>query len=172
MMVWVPELAREPTVSLRVDVPVPVMDEGLKLAVTLLGRPLADKVTAELNPPETVLLIVEVPELPLDTVTEVGEALRVKLALAGAVTVRLTVAVCEMVPFGPEPEPVTVIVDVPVAAVEATVMVMVEVPPEVVMDVGLKPTVTPEGWPAAVKPTAELKPFTKVTVIVEVPALP
>ena len=37
VMVWVPELAREPTVSLRVDVPVPVMDEGLKATVTLLG---------------------------------------------------------------------------------------------------------------------------------------
>jgi hypothetical protein len=100
-MVWVPELARELTVSLRVDVPVPVMDGGLKLAVTLLGRPLADKVTAELNPPETVLVIVEVPELPLDTVTEVGEALRVKLALAGAVTVRVTVVVLTVDPAVP-----------------------------------------------------------------------
>ena len=40
------------------------------------------------------------------------------------------------------------------------------------MDVGLKPTVTPVGWPDAVKATAESKPFTKATVIVEVPELP
>jgi hypothetical protein len=49
VMVLVPVLARELTVSLSVDVPVPgaPMDVGLKLAVTLLGRPLADSAIAE-----------------------------------------------------------------------------------------------------------------------------
>ena len=66
-----------------------------------------------------------------------------------------TVVVCVM----PPPVPVTVIVYVPVAVVEATVMVMVEVPePGAVMDAGLKLTVTPVGWPVAVKSIAELKP--------------
>ena len=50
-------------------------------------------------------------------------------------------------------------------------MVMVELPVPV-MDVGLKPTVTPVGWPFALKFTAELKPFTTVEVIVELPTLP
>ena len=40
------------------------MDVGLKLAVTLDGRPVADKAIAELKPPETVVVIVDVPELP------------------------------------------------------------------------------------------------------------
>ena len=169
MMVWVPELARELTVSLRVDVPVPVMDVGLKLAVTLFGRPLADKATAELNPPETVLVIVEVPELPLDTVTEVGEALRVKLALAGAVTVRVTVHVCVM----PPPTPLTVIGYVPVAMVEATVKVRSELPePGARMGLVPKPADTPVGRPDADKVIAALKPLTRVVVIVDVPLLP
>lgn len=86
-------LARVVVLRVRVDVPVPVMDVGLKLAVTPDGSLLADKVTAELNPPETVLVIVEVTELPRTTLTEVGDALRAKLAPAGAVTVRVTVVV-------------------------------------------------------------------------------
>ena len=77
--------------NLRVDVPVPVMDAGLRLAVTSAGKPLAEKATAESNPPVTVLVIVVLPELPLRTLTEVGEALRVKPPVTGAVTVRLTV---------------------------------------------------------------------------------
>jgi len=145
------------------------MDVGLKLAVTPLGSPLADKATAELKPPEIVLVIVEVPELPLRTLIEVGDALSVKLALAGAVTVRLTVVVC----VTPPPTPLTVIVYVPVAVVEATVMVMVEVPePGAAIEVGLKPTVTPDGWPVADRAIAESKPPETVVVMVDVPLLP
>ena len=72
-------------------------------------------------------MIVEVPELALDTVTEVGEALRVKLALAGAVTVRADRGRLRNGSMRPVPA-VTVIGYVPVAVVEATVMVMVELP--------------------------------------------
>lgn len=167
VMVRVPVVARVVVLSVRVEVPVPVIEVGLKVAVTPDGRPLADKVTAELNPPETVLVIVEVPELPPVTVIDVGEALRVKLALAGAVTVRLTVVVSTRLPL----VPVTVTVYVPVAVVEATVKVRVEVPVPV-MEVGLKPTVTPVGWPLAVKATAELNPPVTVLVIVVPPLLP
>jgi len=166
-MVWVPVLALLLTVSLRVDVPVPVMDVGLKVEVTPDGRPLAVKVTAELNPPVTVLVIVEVPELPLDTVIEVGEAVRVKLALAGAVTVSVTEVVCTRLPL----VPVTVIGNVPVVAVEATVKVRVEVPAPV-MGLVPKPAVTPDGRVDVVKVIAESKPFTTVLVIVDVPVLP
>ena len=80
-----------------------------------------------------------------------------------------TVVVCVTLP----PVPVTVIVYVPVAVVEATVMVMVEVPePGAAMDVGLKLTVTPVGWPVADKAIAELKPPETAVVIVDVPLLP
>jgi hypothetical protein len=153
VVVYVPLRARELTVSLRVDVPDPgaAMDAGLKLAVTPLGIPLADKATAESKPPVMVLVMVELPELPLDMVSEVGDALRVKLAPAWAVTVKETVVVC----VTPPPVPLTVIVYVPVAAVEATAMPIVDVPePGAAKDVGLKLTVTPVGWPVADKAIA------------------
>src|SRR5271170_1272282 len=52
-------------------------------------------------------------------------------------------------------------------------MVIVDVPePGTAMDVGLKLTVTPAGWPLAVKATAESKPPATVVVMVEVPLLP
>jgi hypothetical protein len=62
---------------------------------------------------------------------------------------------------------------VPVAVVEATVIVMVELPePGAAMEVGLKLTVTPAGWPAADKLTDELKPPEMAVAIVDVPLLP
>ena len=49
-----------------VDLPEPgaAIDAGLKLTVTPVGAPEAVKATAPLNPPETVLVIVLVPEAP------------------------------------------------------------------------------------------------------------
>ena len=76
---------------------------GLKLTVTPLGCPEADNVTALLNPPETVVEMVEVPELPCTTLTEVGKAEILKLG--GTTTVSVTVVVC----VTPPPVPVTVI---------------------------------------------------------------
>jgi hypothetical protein len=76
---------------------------GLKLTVTPLGCPGADNVTALLNPPETVVEMVEVPELPCATLTEVGVAEMAKLG--GTTTVSVTVVVC----VRPPPVPVTVI---------------------------------------------------------------
>jgi len=56
---------------------------------------------------------------------------------------------------------------------EPVLTVIVDVPePGAAMDVGLKLTVTPEGWPVADKAIAELKPFSAAVVIVEVPELP
>ena len=96
-----------------------------------------------MKPPEIAVVILEVPVLPLPTVMDVGEALTVKLG-AVPVTVRVTVA-CEVM----LPEvPVTVMGYVPVAVLEATVIVIVEVPAPVI-EVGLKPTVTPVGCPLA-----------------------
>ena len=55
------------------------MDEGLKPAVTPEGSPDADRAIAELNPPETVVVMVDLPVLPCATETEVGEVDSVKL---------------------------------------------------------------------------------------------
>jgi hypothetical protein len=89
-----------------VDEPEPgaAIEVGLKLAVTPVGAPEAESETAELNPPETVVLIVDVPELPCSTEMLPGELDIAKSGVVAAVTVRLTVVVCVF----PPPEPVTV----------------------------------------------------------------
>ena len=52
-------------------------------------------------------------------------------------------------------------------------MLMVELPePGAAIDAGLKLTVTPAGWPDAVKAMAELKPPEIPVVIVDVPLPP
>jgi hypothetical protein len=84
------------------DVPEPsaAMEVGAKLTVTPLGWPVVDKAIDELNPPETDVVIVELPWLPCTTETEVGEAEMVKFAGIEAVTVRLTAALLVRPPPG------------------------------------------------------------------------
>lgn len=66
--------------NVAVDVPDPgdAIEVGLKPTVTPVGWPVADNATAELNPPETVVVMVELPELPRTTLAVVGEAASVK----------------------------------------------------------------------------------------------
>lgn len=71
----------EATVMFMVELPAPVIDVGLKLTVTPEGCPEAVKLIAELNPPLTVLVIVELPLLPRTIDTEDGEAERLKSGL-------------------------------------------------------------------------------------------
>lgn len=52
---------------------------GLKVTVTRDGTLLADRLIADLKPPEIAVVIVEFPELPLVTETDEGDALIVKL---------------------------------------------------------------------------------------------
>jgi hypothetical protein len=139
---------------------------GLKLTVTLLGSPVADKAMLELKPPETVVVMVEWPELPGLMVREVGDALMVKLGLV-PVTVSETVVVSTVLPE----VPFTVMLYVPGAVDEDTVTVIVELPAPVI-EVGLKVTVTPLGCPLADKAMVPLKPPVTALVMVEVPALP
>jgi hypothetical protein len=74
-----------------VEVPLPgaAIDVGLKVTVTPVGWPLALNATAESKEPVMALVMVEVPLLPCATVTDVGEAERLKLA--GALTTWETV---------------------------------------------------------------------------------
>jgi hypothetical protein len=94
-MLDVPLIAVLPTVNVKVELPLPgaAMDAGLKLAVTPVGRPEAERETAELKPPLTVVEIVVLPELPWITERLAGDALSVKLGDAAAFTVRATVVV-------------------------------------------------------------------------------
>jgi hypothetical protein len=102
VIVWVPAAVVEATARVKVDVPVPVMEAGLKLAVTPLGWPLAVKVTAESKPSRKVEVMVDLPLLPCTTVTEAGDAERVKV---GDVTAGAR-ALSRPVPLG-LPQPVT-----------------------------------------------------------------
>ena len=100
VMLYVPATVDEATFIVMVEVPFPVIEVGLNPMVTPVGWPLALKVTAELKPPDTVLVIVEVPEPPCATVTEAGEAERVK---PGGSTVPVS-ALIRPAPFGlPQP---------------------------------------------------------------------
>jgi len=142
------------------------MELGVNVTVWAFPAPESDKVIAELKPPEIVVVIVAVPVPPLETVTDVGDALMAKLGVA-LVTFRVTVVVSVVLPE----VPITAMLYVPVTVVGATVMVMVEVPAPVIA-VGVKPMVTPVGWPLVDNEMEELKPPVTVLVIVEVPDLP
>src|SRR6188768_3787093 len=66
VMVEVPTAAVEPTVIVIVDVPEPgaAIDDGLKETVTPEGAPEADSAMALLKPPDTAVVMVELPEEP------------------------------------------------------------------------------------------------------------
>lgn len=108
VMVYVPVAVVDATARVNVDVPEPgaAIDVGLRVAVTPVGWPVAVRATAESKPPETAVVIVELPLPPCATETEVGEAATVKAATGAEVTVREMAAVCVML----SPEPDTVIV--------------------------------------------------------------
>ncbi len=94
----------EDTATIMVEVPAPgaAMDMGLKLTVTPVRRPDAERATAELKPPEMAIVMVDVPLLPCATEIELGEAETVNVAVAGMAPS----ASIRPVPFG-LPQPVT-----------------------------------------------------------------
>src|SRR5437773_2137221 len=75
-MVYVPVAVVAPTVIVIVELPEPgaAIELGLKLTVVPAGCPEADSATAELNPPDTVVVMVEVPEPPWTMDFDVGFA--------------------------------------------------------------------------------------------------
>jgi hypothetical protein len=167
--VAVPTAAEDDAVSVSTEVALP-FEGGVtgfveNAAVTPLGNPLALRVVAELNPPVLVTVIVLVPLLPCVTVTEVGDALTLKLGDVDEFTVSAMVVVAVRLPD----VPVIVTVAVPVVAVllAVRVSVLVEV-------VGFVPNaaVTPLGKPDAAKFTLPENPPRSVTVIVLVPLPP
>src|SRR5262249_41803143 len=121
---------------------VPVVEAGVKLAVTPLGNPLALKATL-LVKMARVIVVVLVPFAPRFTVRLAGFAESVKSGVVGAVTVRTNVV--ERV--SPPPAPLMVTLAVPVAAVPDVAIVNVLPPP--VVEAGLNVAVTPLGNPVA-----------------------
>ena len=82
-------MAVEAAVKVRVEEPAPVIEVGLKAAVTPVGNPLAASVTLELKPPVTVSVTVEVPVLPAVTLAAVAAS--EKLGVTPAETVNESV---------------------------------------------------------------------------------
>ena len=74
-----------------VEAPEPgaAIDDGLKVTVTPVGCPEALSATALLKPPETVVVMFELPELPAETEVAVGDAATVNAGVP-AVTVTAT----------------------------------------------------------------------------------
>ncbi len=144
----------------------PVVGFVPKDAVTPLGKPDAASVTLPENPPAGSTAIVLVPAAPPCVMeTLAGEADRVKLGDASAVTLSETVVLALRLPE----VPVMVTVAAPVAAEELAVNVSALEP-----EVGLVPkdAVTPLGKPDAANVTVPENPPAPSTVIVLVPAAP
>ena len=158
----VPAVATLLAVSVNV-LAVPVAGFGLKVAVTLLGRPDTDKLTLLLKPNSGVTVMVLVPELPCGIVRVLGEAERVKLG--APFTVSASVVVFVKFPA----VPVMVTDTGPMVAVLLAVSVRVLV---VVAGFQLNKEVTPAGRPEILKLTLLLKPSCGVTVIVVVLLVP
>jgi hypothetical protein len=84
-----------------VELPEPLTEVGLRLAVPPVGAPEALKLTLPVKPFCAVTVIVLVPLFPCVTVTLVGDADRVKFGCATAFTVRLKVVVWVKLPDVP-----------------------------------------------------------------------
>lgn len=171
VMVKVPILAFRFTLTVIVELPLPVppaglIDLGLKLMATPLSGTDPDREIAEREPLVTVAMIVDEPELPLEMVSDVGDALIVKAGAAEG-TVSVTVVVSMMLPE----VPVTVMVYVPEAVPDGTFTVMIEVSvPE--MDDGLKLAEGPVGDEEPVRTIVPVNPPLGANEMVEVPELP
>jgi hypothetical protein len=134
----------------------PVVEEGLKLAVTPLGNPLALKATLSVMPARLIVIALVTLGPPRLIVRLGGLAESVKL---GAATVMANVV--ERV--RPPPTPVMVTVAAPRAAVLDAVRVSVLLPP--VVEAGLKLAVTPLGNTPTLKATLLVK-LARLIVIV------
>ena len=100
VMVREPVAALRLTVMVMVEDPVPVMDVGLKLTVTREPLTVPLRLTGELNPPLTVLVMVTFPVLPGETLRDDGDVAKLKPELV-LVTVTFTVVVSTVLPEVP-----------------------------------------------------------------------
>ena len=82
-----------------VDDPEPVTEVGLKVPVTPVGRPLTERLTAELNPFKAVTAGVKLVAAPWTTVCVLGEAASEKLG--AKLTTSVTGADCVRLPLVP-----------------------------------------------------------------------
>ncbi len=155
------------TVSVLVMLPLAagVTGSALNDAVTPLGRPVADSVTALAKLFCELSVMALVPVAPCVTVIAAGEAVTPKFGVAAALTVSAIVVLADSVPD----VPAIVTVAVPVVAVALAVKLSTLEPVA-----GLVPNaaVTPLGSPVADNVTLPENPPVSATVIVLVAAAP
>lgn len=103
VIVWFPINAFLLTLTVMIELPEPgaAMELGLKVTVCRPPSPVADKEIGESKPPDTKVVIVEVPEPGLVTLIVAGDALRVKPSDVAPLTVNDTVAVSVVLPDFP-----------------------------------------------------------------------
>lgn len=140
----------------------PVVGLVPKAAVTPLGKPEADSVTAPVKPPVSVTVIVSVVLEPCVTEADEDDGASVKPAVPVPV-VNARVAECVIEPSVPTSDMFVVPAGVLVCEKKFTVTVPLEF-----NDEGAKLAETPEGKPLALSDTLPVNPPTKVTVIVAV----
>jgi hypothetical protein len=148
--------------AVKVRVLVPVVDAGLKLAVTPAGKPLAARATVPVKQLLDATVIVLLPVAPWATVRLAGLADSEKSGCWAAVTVSAIVVVWVRFPL----VPVTVTLAVPTTAELEAVKVTVLLP---VVDAGLKLAVTPAGKPLALRATLPVNPPNGATLTVLLP---
>src|SRR6266404_3247515 len=157
--VRVPVVALLFTVTVKVELPDPATEVGLKVAVTRAGNPLTLRLTVPVNPLTAPIVTVYLPVAPRATVRLAGETEIVKSGL-GPCTTRVTVVEWDNVPL----VPVMVKGNVPAGVVVLVVTLSVELPE--VNEVGLKVAVAPAGNPVTLKLTVPVNPLKGVTVAV------
>lgn len=165
VIVWLPVVARRPTVIVMLVLPAPVIVVVPKLTEFWLPSPEADSVIGESKPPVALVVIVTCPELLRAIEIVLGLALTEKPAVV-PVTVSVYVVVSTMLPD----VPVIVIGYVPGVTVDPTVIVMLVDPAPVRFDPNS--TVIPVGCPDADKLMVESNPSDTVLVTVVDPPLP
>jgi len=103
VILWFPTKAFLLTLTVMIELPDPgaAMELGLKVTVCRPPSPVADKEIAESKPPDTKVVIVELPEPGLATLIVAGDALRVKPLDVVPLTVSETVAVSVVPPDFP-----------------------------------------------------------------------
>lgn len=159
-----------PAATVLAAVSVRTLDEvaGLvaKAAVTPVGSPVAANVTAPLNEPVSVMLMVAGPLEPaaMDSVGTAGVSTKFAVP-EPAVTVRAIVVEAVSVPE----VPVIVMVLVPVVAVLATARISPLVP---VVGLASIAAVTPVGRPETASVTAPVNPFASSTLMVSLMLVP
>jgi hypothetical protein len=151
--------------AVNVSVLVPVVEAGLKAAVTPIGRAPTLRAALPVNPPLGVTVIVLAPVPPCCTVALVPDS--EKFGVATGVTFKPMTAVC--VRLSAALVPVIATLTVPVVAVLEAVNVSVLVP---VVETGLNAAVTPVGRAPTLSATLPLNPPKGVTEMLLVPVPP